>query len=240
MEKVVKKTYTSNLEEQYEVKFSEHCIFTTLTSNTVVVDKWISEIQSIYDQGTIVGLDTEWCLPQKKKKCGPVAILRLCVGTRCLVFQLILAETIPESLKEFLADATLKFVGVGVAGDAQKLLKEYGLCVGHTEDLAVVAAMKLEEEKLKEAGLKKLADLILGVDMQKPKKVILSCWDAKVLDLKQIHYACVDAFVSFEIRNVSLDLKLAAGFRSLPFSNELDCGYSLGENSWGCSMGTTF
>lgn len=29
--------------------------------------------------------------------------------------------------------------------------------------------------------------------------VKLSCWSTEVLELKQIHYACVDAFVYFEI-----------------------------------------
>lgn len=71
--------------------------------------------------------------------------------------------------------------------------------LGITEDLAAVAAMKLEEEKLKEVGLKRLASIVLRVEMEKPKKVILSSWDAKVLNHKQIHYACVDAFLSFEI-----------------------------------------
>ncbi|KAJ8623441.1 hypothetical protein MRB53_031970 [Persea americana] len=199
MERVVEKTYSSNLEERCTVKFSEQCIFTTITSTASVVDEWISEIRRIYGQITIVGLDTEWCLPKEKGKCGPVAIIQLCVGTRCLIFQLILADVIPESLKGFLADPTLKFVGVAVAGDAQKLWDEYGLIVGSTEDLAAVAALKLGEEKLKEAGLKRLASIVLGVEMEKPKRVILSTWNARVLNLKQIHYASVDAFVSFEI-----------------------------------------
>ena len=71
--------------------------------------------------------------------------------------------------------------------------------MGITEDLAAVAALKLGEEKLKEAGLKRLASIVLGVEMEKPKRVILSTWNARVLNLKQIHYASVDAFVSFEI-----------------------------------------
>ena len=46
-------------------------------------------------------------------------------------------------------------------------------------------------------GMKELAETILGMKMEKPKKVVESEWDVKELRDDQVEYACIDAFVSF-------------------------------------------
>ena len=40
---------------------------------------------------------------------------------------------------------------------------------------------------------------VMGMQMDKPKSVTLSNWGEYILSNKQIEYAAVDAFVSFEI-----------------------------------------
>lgn len=55
---------------------------------------------------------------------------------------------------------------------------------------------------LKNAGLKTLARTVLGKEMEKPKWVTRSSWDNRWLTPDQVQYACIDAYVSFEIGRV--------------------------------------
>ena len=92
----------------------------------------------------------------------PVALLQLCVGRRCLVFQILHADYIPGSLFDFLADERFTFVGVGIGDDAAKLRAGYGLEVGCAEDLRGLAADTLENPALRSAGLAALVWEVMG------------------------------------------------------------------------------
>ncbi|KAK7820877.1 uncharacterized protein LOC111985631 [Quercus suber] len=87
----------------------------------------------------------------------PVATLQLCVGRRCLIFQLIYATHFPNSLIEFLGNEDFTFVGVGIESDVEKLLDDYDLKVGNVVDLRGLAVDRLGNRDLKNAGLKGLA-----------------------------------------------------------------------------------
>lgn len=52
---------------------------------------------------------------------------------------------------------------------------------------------------MRRAGLKTLSSFVLRKEMDKPQWVTLSRWDYRWLMEDQVMYACVDAFVSFEI-----------------------------------------
>jgi len=58
---------------------------------------------------------------------------------------------------------------------------------------------KLSDRMLNTAGLKTLGLRVLGVAVDKPKKITKSRWDNVLLSAEQVQYAAVDAFVSFEI-----------------------------------------
>ncbi|KAI8558574.1 hypothetical protein RHMOL_Rhmol04G0105500 [Rhododendron molle] len=62
-----------------------------------------------------------------------------------------------------------------------------------------LASRELRDRQLRNAGLVKLAREVLGKEFVKPRRVTLSDWDDDWLSREQIQYACVDAFVSFEI-----------------------------------------
>lgn len=66
-------------------------------------------------------------------------------------------------------------------------------------DLRHLAAEHMVRPEMRRWGLKNLAREVMGVQMDKPKSVTLSNWGKRVLSNKQIEYAAVDAFVSFEI-----------------------------------------
>lgn len=90
-------------------------------------------------------------------------------------------------------------MGVGIGGDAEKLLEDYGLQVANAVDLRFLAAEELGVRELRNAGLKGLVMEVLGKEVQKPRRITMSRWDNAWLTHAQVQYACLDAFLSFEI-----------------------------------------
>lgn len=183
----------------YDVSFFNDQIHTLVTHSAPMVESWLSEINPIINENPIIGLDVEWRPNQSRSIENPVATLQLCVGHRCLIYQLIHTQNIPQSLFDFLANRSYKFVGAGIENDVEKLLLDYELKVTNAVDLGVLAATRLCKRELKNAGLKGLAKEVLGKEIEKPKKVTLSRWDSEWLTCNQVQYACLDAFLSSEI-----------------------------------------
>lgn len=190
------------LYEVYDVNFFGNNIRTVVTHLPSVVDSWIAEIEIVHRRRLhrlIVGLDLEWRPSFQRGVNDPVATLQLCVGRRCLIFQLIHAPRLPRSLRQFLSYATYTFVGVGIKADATRLERDYGLSVRNAVDLAPLAADRFGSKELKRAGLQKLAMEVLGTHIEKPQAIRTGPWDNTNLTPDQVQYACVDAYVSFEI-----------------------------------------
>ncbi|KAF8033241.1 hypothetical protein BT93_D1988 [Corymbia citriodora subsp. variegata] len=190
----------------HTILFHKDEIKTWVTNEPTIVSRWIRKVEHLHRRKLrrlIVGLDTEW---RPSSKAGSdfhkVATLQLCVGHRCLIFQLLHARYIPESLFVFLANVNYTFVGVGVDEDARKLTKDYGLDVSCTIDIRGLASKRLRNDLWGYMGLKKLSKGILCKELEKPKEITLSRWDNKALTDRQIEYGCLDAFVSFELGRV--------------------------------------
>ncbi|KVI07167.1 Werner Syndrome-like exonuclease [Cynara cardunculus var. scolymus] len=191
--------YTHNL---YDVTFYENTISTIVTNTPSYVDSWIAEIERIHRRHLhrlIVGLDVEWRPNQSRNSDNPVAILQLCVGKRCLVFQILHSPTVPESLKNFLRNPSYTFAGVGIESDVEKLTVDYNLVVANMADVRALAAVKYGVRELQNAGLKSLTMTVLGKEISKPKGVTMSRWDNEWLTPAQVQYASIDAFLSFKI-----------------------------------------
>ncbi|XP_047942676.1 Werner Syndrome-like exonuclease [Salvia hispanica] len=192
----------------YDVTFFGDSVFTTLTWDPTIVSQWISGVQAVYrrqiDAGhLIVGLDVEWRPSFQRHVTHPAATLQLCVGRRCLIFQLIHSPSVPPSLVSFLANPRHTFVGIGIAEDLKKLQKDYRFGFNtNPVDLRELAAERYGRRDLKNSGVKSLAALVLGKAVEKPKNVTMSRWDNPWLTPTQVRYACVDAFVCFEIGRV--------------------------------------
>ncbi|KAL5743258.1 hypothetical protein ACOSP7_026112 [Xanthoceras sorbifolium] len=184
----------------YDVTFHGDRIQTLVTNSPSVVESWISEIELTHRSGLknlIVGLDTE----HNCKNEHPLATLQLCVGNRCLIFQIIHASYIPQALQNFLLNDNYSFVGVKVEEDVEKLENDYNLSVGNVIDLRTLTAQVLGQDmkEWKQAGLKSLSEKVLKKKIEKPKEITLSEWDNRSLFSAQVQYACLDAFVSYEI-----------------------------------------
>ncbi|OEL27077.1 hypothetical protein BAE44_0011904 [Dichanthelium oligosanthes] len=137
--------------------------------------------------------------PAARNHKAPVAVLQLCVGRRCLVFQILRADYVPDALVGFLADDRITFVGVGVHNDAAKLREGYGLEVARAVDLRRLAVVELGNPALHGAGLQALVWEVMGLQMEKPHHVRVSAWDARRLSKAQLKYACADDLASFEV-----------------------------------------
>jgi ribonuclease D len=185
----------------YTVGFGGDAITTTVTSSGDAVEGWLYEVRSVHRRrlhNLVVGLDVEW-RPPFGRGYNPTALLQLCVGRRCLIFQLLHADYIPDALAEFLDDPDFRFVGVGVGADAERLSNDYNLQVNNTVDLAELAADATGCEDLRNAGLKAIVSFVMGANVDKPRRVRLGPWDDYELSHEQVEYACIDAFVSFEV-----------------------------------------
>ncbi|KAF8675812.1 hypothetical protein HU200_047302 [Digitaria exilis] len=187
-------------DEVIEVTFGDDVIPTTVTSSGDAVEGWLAEVRAAAaaPSDLIVGLDVEW-RPSRRSDQNPVATLQLCVGRRCLIFQLLHADRIPRALSEFLGDRGVRFVGVGVEADAERLSEDHELDVVNAVDLRGLAAEVMGRPDLRQAGLRAVVDAVMGVNLVKPQRVTMSRWDASCLSYEQIRYACIDAFVSFEV-----------------------------------------
>ncbi|KAL6614796.1 hypothetical protein ACP70R_037066 [Stipagrostis hirtigluma subsp. patula] len=184
-----------------EVTFADHVISATVTSSGEAVEGWLAEVRSVHRRrlhSLVVGLDVEW-RPSYSSDQNPVATLQLCVGRRCLIFQLLHADYFPGALAEFLGEPAFRFVGVGVDADVERLVEDHELQVANAVDLRALAADGMHRPELRQAGLRALVAAVLGVNISKPQRVTMSRWDASCLSYQQIRYACIDAFVSFEI-----------------------------------------
>ncbi|XP_019165704.1 PREDICTED: Werner Syndrome-like exonuclease [Ipomoea nil] len=191
--------------DRFDVYFYDDRIQTLVTHEPHKVVDWIAKIEYIHRHRLdrlIVGLDVEWRPNTARYQNNPVATLQLCVGRRCLIFQLLYCCHIPFELADFLSHPDYTFVGVGIHNDIQKLVEDYDLEVNNAVDLCYLAANDSNDRSLRNVGLKDLAMIYLGAEMSKPRRVRLSRWDQSWLTEEQIQYACVDAFVSFEIGRV--------------------------------------
>ncbi|KAJ1689631.1 hypothetical protein LUZ63_013786 [Rhynchospora breviuscula] len=199
-------------ESTYTIKAIDnmYTIEATVTKSGHVVAKWIDKILRSCTSPPVVGLDIEW-RPNGlygDREENPVAVLQLCVGRSCLIFQLLHCDFIPDKLHNFLRNNHYRFVGVGVREDAQKLLRWYGLDVSScADDLRDLAAKKTGQLDMKQWGLQRLVRKFMGVDMEKPRSVQVSDWGRRVLEPEQIEYAVLDAFASFEVGRKLVDGK---------------------------------
>ncbi|PHT32730.1 hypothetical protein CQW23_29067 [Capsicum baccatum] len=201
----VRITDTESQDERYDlfdVHFYTDTIKTTVTSHPQIITQWINETTTTHSSSSrqlMVGLDVEWRPNFQRNQQNPVATLQICVDRRCLIIQLIYCKSIPESLIDFIGNREYKFVGVGIESDVEKLLEDYDMSVKNVVDVRGIAAEKYGMRSLKNGGLKELCSVVLEKEIVKPKSVTMGRWDSEWLSLNQIQYACLDAFVSFEI-----------------------------------------
>ncbi|KAL5700803.1 DNA helicase [Ranunculus cassubicifolius] len=208
--KLQKSTFTTlsstfqSTTSQHIIKLSNKNIVTTVTNQASIVEKWLTNITSLYKTSPlIIGIDCEW-KPQftKGASINKVAVLQLCVDENCILLQLLHMDHIPTMLKEFLNNPRVTLVGVGLKADLTRLRKSHEIeCSCAVEDISVLAVKTpgLGFEGRPYPSLRNLALGILGTTKEDSKRVTFSNWEARVLSEGQIMYACLDAALSYQI-----------------------------------------
>ncbi|XP_058095067.1 3'-5' exonuclease-like isoform X3 [Magnolia sinica] len=160
-----------------------------------------------------LGLDIEW-RPTFRRGCfreaqGKASVLQLCMGTdNCYVMHII-HSGIPPILQSLLEDSTSVKVGVCIANDAVKVMKDYNVCIKALEDLSGLANIKLGGVP-KKWSLGSLTETLTCKQLEKPNKIRMGNWEANALSKGQLQYAATDAFASWYLYQVLKSLPDAA------------------------------
>ncbi|KAE8818744.1 werner syndrome-like exonuclease [Hordeum vulgare] len=195
-------------------------IHTTVTSNPSTVVAFIRFVWKKYlnyDKWRVVGLDCEYTryVNSKERKKLPIeqqvalsiqepqraAVLQLCVGKHCLIYQLYQADGwsfIPPLLRIFLENDTIEFAGAAIGNDIKKL-KFYNLGIRKPIDVQGLGIKVPNQKEGDLVSLEKLAKKVAKISLNKDKSITLSQWEKSNLDHDQIKYACLDAYASFEV-----------------------------------------
>ncbi|KAJ7554585.1 hypothetical protein O6H91_06G147300 [Diphasiastrum complanatum] len=168
-------------------------ILVTVTCEAAVAQEWLGR-----QAGQLFGLDVEWKPNRGKGVYHKNALLQLSGEKECLMMQMLFMHSIPLALVGFLLDSEKRKAGVGVREDARKLLRDYGLACNGLVELTSLAVQRLGRPECKNMGLKALAKEVIGLQMQKLKRVTMSDWAKPILDRSQVLY-CADAWVSFAV-----------------------------------------
>ncbi|MGI2211977.1 3'-5' exonuclease [Shewanella oncorhynchi] len=146
----------------------------------------------------VLGFDTETRASFERGVQHPLSLIQIATVDTCYLFQhAILGEQFTQ-LKALLEDETILKVGVGLRSDAHALRRQWGINVASTLDLNWALAQLGAE---KEMGTSQLVAALLGVRIDKPKKVTLSNWQLVPLSSAQIHYAAADALAALKCFN---------------------------------------
>lgn len=184
----------------YLLQFFDSQVLVTVTSSAAVARRWVHHVRYNHSRRVrsgrlVVGLETQW---RRAVPAGPAAVLQLCIGHRCLVFQLSCCPDVPEALKNFLADARVSFAGVGAA-DSTRRLGCRGLRVANAREVRRLAAFKYGGD-WRDTAMEKLAHLVLAHRVVRESGAMdWSDWESPVLTMAQVMYACVDAYVAFRL-----------------------------------------
>lgn len=173
----------------------------TYTTDPVEAEAWLRN--NVIDVNeTALGFDMEWKPQFVKKKLGGkenrTAVLQLSTETSCLVLHIIHIKAFPRYLVDIIGNQNIAKVGCGIRQDINKLFRDTGLrCKGAVE--LVQLASKIGCTKEQGLGLKALSKNLLGIEIEKPKRIQMSNWESLPLHRCQIHYAALDAWMGIEL-----------------------------------------
>jgi ribonuclease D len=187
----------------------EFTITETLRASTV--EMWLHAVkQRFLDAASIkcVGLDCEFTTPRDKPH-QRVAVLQLSVAFEVLVFQICRADHVPQLLRVFLGDPTIRFCGTAIGNDV-RMLQSYRIQIPSVYDLQVIIPNPTDKPI---PSLYDLSNATVGTKFEKKKRIkknkkkgdekeeeeLIYGWAKVPLSDKQVLYAALDARLGFEI-----------------------------------------
>ena len=117
-------------EYHYKDKAIDMHFKVVVTLHASTVERWIHDVKRRYLDAApmkIVGIDSEFTDDAPgERQCA--AVLQLSVATDTLVFHIFQADRVPQALKDFLMDKTIKFCGTTINND-QHMLDPYRIFI---------------------------------------------------------------------------------------------------------------
>jgi ribonuclease D len=153
--------------------------------------KMLTAVQSLVSE-KVLGFDTETRPAFKKGESYQPSLIQLAAGDRVYIFQLRHIKSY-GSIANILDDKKVLKAGIAVNDDLRKLGYLFSPGSSGFVELAEMAS----KAGIKNAGLRGLAALLLGLRISKQMKC--SRWDASTLADKQIVYAATDAWICREL-----------------------------------------
>ena len=194
------------LANKHSVYFGGKIIEATVTDKAAVADDWVQNVQSPYNvQNIVAGLDCKFKPHPIRSLSNKIASLQICIDTKCLVFRLLHMDYIPQSIKSFLSDPKITFVGFEVQHNSLKLGAEYEIFVGNKVDIRALAKLWLPITFSRQSSMRGLAYKLAGLTIQKTNKPYTCDWESLVLDKQMIDHASIDANVSYRIAHKLLN-----------------------------------
>jgi ribonuclease D len=199
----------------YYVVIEEMNFTITETPRASRVEKWIRAVKRRFlDAAPIkcVGLDCEFTTDSVPQRA---AVLQLSVASEILVFQICFANRVPQLLKEFLNDTTIKFCGAAIANDL-RMLRPYGIVISSVYDLQKIVPNPTNKLT---PSLYDLANATIGTHLENKtrdkkkeqkegqKDKLIFGWEKVSLSFNQLRYAALDARLGFEIARSYWKLK---------------------------------
>jgi ribonuclease D len=183
----------------------------TETLRVSMVEMWLHAIkQRFLDAAPIkcVGLDCEFTTPRDKLH-QRAAVLQLSVASEVLVFQICRADHVPQLLRDFLGDPTIRFCSAAI-GNNMRILQSYVIKIPSVYDLQVIMPNPTKKPIL---SLYDLSNATIGTKLEKKKKIkknkkkgdeeeeeeLIYGWAKVPLSDKQVLYAALDARLGFVI-----------------------------------------
>lgn len=153
----------------------------------------------------LVGFDAEWAPDRAYGSDNPISVLQLAfpLSRRVYVIQLnCMNGRLPAEVKMMLVNPEVRKIGFAVdLNDRTKMARSgIGLTESSVTDVQDLCAIPLGViAKSKSLSLKYAAFGLLGMKLEKDKRISCSDWAGKELTPEQIHYAALDAWVPLRL-----------------------------------------
>jgi ribonuclease D len=188
----------------------EFTITETLRASTV--EMWLHVVKKRFLDAALikcVGLDCEFTTPRDKPQ-QRAAVLQLSVASEVLVFQICRTDHVPQLLRDFFGDPTIRFCSAAISNDVS-MLQSYGIQILLVYDLQVIIPNPTNKPI---PSLYDLSNATIGTKLEKKKRVkknkkkgdeeeeeeeLIYGWAKVPLSDKQVLYAALDAHLGFEI-----------------------------------------
>ncbi|OVA16739.1 hypothetical protein BVC80_1543g190 [Macleaya cordata] len=189
-----------------EIKFEDLRYTTSVADSCALVDNFLNQqlCSSLSINNTNIGKPVVGLAVIHIASVDKVALLQLCLNdSRCIIIQLLHLDSIPQSLKTFLADPNICFVSVGMDDVVAKLRRDFGIeCGVSWRNLRPLDDIDFTRELLARfPNRKELVNVLINtfseLSIRKPKLESCSDWTVRSLSMPQIKVASMFPYLYF-------------------------------------------